>query len=49
MKDNYSRYLINLRKEDDKALIEYIEKHKGSRGTTDIFREALEFYLANKN
>ena len=44
----YQRYMVNLRKEDDSDLIEYIERRKTSGdGTTDIFREAVE-ELKNK-
>lgn len=43
----YKSYNINLRYDRDQKLIDYIEKHKGGIGTTEIFREALDEYLYN--
>ena len=45
MKKAYSRYVVNLRHDTDKHLINYIEKHKEREGTTNIFRNALEDYV----
>jgi hypothetical protein len=41
-KENLKRYTIALRVEEDAELIEYIEQHKQSIGTTEIFRTALK-------
>lgn len=41
----YNRYQVNLRKDDDAKLIEYVEANKETIGTTQIFREALSRYL----
>lgn len=42
-KANYTVYHVYLRKEDDKSLIEKVERLKSEgMGTTEIFREALE-------
>jgi len=38
----YKRYTVNLRKDEDAELIKLVESSKTRRGTTDIFREALE-------
>ncbi len=42
MKANYKRYQVQLRIEDDKELIEFIEAHKETVGTTELFRRAIE-------
>lgn len=41
-RDNYKRYTINLRKDEDKELIEYVEKNKEKIGVTEIFRIGIE-------
>lgn len=41
----YTKYLVRFRRDMDKPLIDYIEKHKGVEGTTNIFRDALEAYI----
>lgn len=39
----YQQYNVNLRKDDDKELIEYVERKKAEGyNTTEVFREALE-------
>ena len=43
----YKQVQINLRYDTDKELIDYIETHK-SIGTTQLFREALEAYIAKE-
>lgn len=40
----YKRYQIYLRWDEDAESIRWIESHKESLGTTNIFREALEQY-----
>lgn len=41
----YARYVVRLRRDTDKRLIDYIEKNKGSVGTSGIFRDALDEYI----
>ncbi len=41
MKDNYKRYQVQFRVDDDADLIEFIDKHKDDYGTTEIFRKAI--------
>lgn len=38
----YKTYAANLRKDEDAAMIEWIEKHRDQYGITDIFRAGLE-------
>ena len=38
----YKRYTVNLRKDEDADLIDYIEKHKDSQSITDYFRAGIE-------
>ena len=42
MANNYKRYQVLLRIEDDADLIDWIESHKESVGTTDLFRRGIE-------
>ena len=43
MKENYTSYRVNLRKDTDDELIELVEKLKESgEQTTEIFRRALQ-------
>ena len=37
----YKTYGVRLRIEEDADLIQYIDQHKGSEGTTEIFRAGL--------
>ena len=39
---NYKKYLVRLRVDTDKDLIDFIEANKEKYGTTEIFRTALE-------
>ncbi len=41
----YKRYSISLRYDTDQRLIDFIESHKDTYGTTPIFRDALEMYV----
>jgi len=41
----YKRYQIYLRVEDDKHLIDYIDKKKETQNTSEIFKQALETLL----
>ena len=45
---NYSRYVVRLRYDADKELIDYIEKQKEAKSTSEIFREALELLVAKE-
>lgn len=45
MRANYKRYQVQLRYDTDKALIDFIEENKGTYGTTELFREALELLM----
>ena len=38
----YRKYLVRLREDEDRELIEFIEQNKGTYGTTEIFRAGLE-------
>lgn len=42
MKANYKRYQVQFRIDDDAGLIQFIEQHKKTHGTTEIFRIAME-------
>lgn len=44
-KKTYRYYPVRLRFDTDKELIDYVDKHKNTIGTSQIFREALEAYL----
>lgn len=41
----YAKYLVRLRHDTDKRLIDYLEKNKERLGTSNIFRDALEEYI----
>lgn len=43
----YAKYLVRLRRDTDKSLIEYVEENKDRLGTSGIFRDALEEYIKN--
>ena len=38
----YKKYLVRLRADEDRELIEFIERNKDTYGTTEIFRAGLE-------
>ena len=42
----YRRYQTFFRYDTDKDLIDWIEAHKKELGTSNIFREAMEKYIA---
>lgn len=42
MKDNYKRYQVQFRVDDDADLISFIDQHKEMYGTTEIFRIAVD-------
>lgn len=44
-KANHKIYSVRLRLKEDAEIIEYIEAHKDERGTSNIFREALDKYI----
>ena len=39
---SYKRYQVYLRVKDDADLIDFIEQHKDTHGTTELFRAGLE-------
>lgn len=41
-KKTYKRYSVNLRKVEDKELIDYVEEHKEDKGVTDYFRDGVQ-------
>lgn len=43
--ENQKIYSVRLRKKDDADLIAWIEEHKQTTGTSQLFREALEKYM----
>lgn len=45
MNINYSRYVVSFRYDSDPQIIDYIEEHKGEKGTSQIFREAMAMYI----
>ena len=48
MEKAYKKYLVNLRYDTDQDLIDFVEANKDKMGMTQIFREALEEYIANQ-
>ena len=44
---NYKQYNVNLKLDDDKEIIDYIEANKERFGTTEIFRAAMEELIKN--
>lgn len=42
MKQNYKRYQVQLRVDDDADLIAYIDDQKANIGTTELFRRGIE-------
>jgi len=48
-KKTYDRFIIRLRKEDDRELISYINANKERvGGTTNLFREAIQLYMESE-
>lgn len=47
--NNYARYVVRLRLDTDIELVDFVERHKDSMGTTQIFREALDMYVKAEN
>lgn len=45
----YKRYMIYLRNDSDRKLIDYLEQNKERLGTTNIFRDALAEYIGKEN
>ena len=43
----YKRYAVNLRKDEDKDLIDWIEKNREKYGISDIFRAGVETLMNN--
>ena len=41
-KANYKQIAVNLRYDEDKALLEWLEKNKDKYGVTNIFRAGIE-------
>lgn len=48
IKKNYQRYAISFRFDTDQSIIDFVEKHKETYGTTNLFRDALEMYMNAK-
>ena len=44
----YKRYAVNLRKEDDSELIDWIEANRDKYGITDIFRVGVETLMKDE-
>lgn len=42
MKDNYKRYQVQFRVDDDADLISFVDANKENYGTTELFRIAIE-------
>lgn len=42
----YKRVILYLRYDEDSELLDFIEENKEKIGTTQMFREALEMYMA---
>ena len=38
----YQRYTVNLRKDEDAEIIQFVTDHKDEYGTSDIFRAGVE-------
>ena len=38
----YKKYLVRFRADDDAELIQFIEQNKKKRGTSDLFKTAIE-------
>ena len=43
----YKVYQVNLRKDEDKDLIDWIEKNREKYGISDIFRAGVETLMNN--
>ena len=43
----YKVYQVNLRKDEDKELIDWIEKNREKYGISDIFRAGVEALMNN--
>lgn len=43
----YKVYQVNLRKDEDKELIDWIEKNREKYGISDIFRAGVETLMNN--
>ena len=41
----YKRILIYLRKEDDKEILEWLEKNRETASATELFRKAMQEYI----
>lgn len=46
--ENQKTYSVRLRLKEDAKIIDYIETHKKEVGTSQLFREALEKYIAEE-
>ena len=38
----YKRVIVYLRKEDDKDILDWLEKNRGTTSATDVFRKAMK-------
>ena len=41
----YAKYNVRLRHDVDQDLIDFVEANKVEKGTSNIFRDALEMYI----
>lgn len=41
----YKRIVIYLRKEDDRDILEWLERNKGTTSATNIFRKAMQEHM----
>lgn len=48
-KKTYHAIAVTLKKDDDSEIIAYIEKNKKDVGTTQLFRNAMQFYMNELN
>lgn len=44
----YKKIGVTLRKNTDADIVEFVEANKTRIGTTQLFREALEYYITTK-
>lgn len=45
----YRRYQVYLRFDEDYKIIEWVDSHKDTLGTTNIFRDALEMFIQEQD
>ncbi len=45
----YKRYQVYLKLDEDRSIIEWVDAHKDSLGTTNIFRDALASFIGEED